>query len=71
MGNLLADQSIEAKELMAFLNDISVTLSGKNIATIMEAGQLWYRCTMKVDEHDDDEIAQRFKTLSEAWLNRR
>lgn len=65
--SLFADQSNEAKQLLAFLDEVSQAYNGKRIQTPMDAGQAWFGC---MDCKPDSVIAKRFKVLCDAWLKK-
>ena len=66
-GNLFTDPSNEAKQLLAFLDNISQTYNGKRVETPMDAGQVWFGCITLLSDEPDSELARKFKILNEAW----
>ena len=69
-GNLFADQSAEAKQLLAFLDEVSQTHNGKRIEIPMDAGQVWFGCMTLISDEPDSHIAKRFKVLNDAWIKK-
>ena len=66
-GNLLSDQSQEAKELLAFLEVVYEANMGEDLKDPKDIGIIWFSCLEVVDKDPNSYVAQGFKVLNDAW----